>query len=159
MCLGCSDWSSCRTRDGTVRRQSFRQPSTVHRQSQPSATLYGSLRHHLSSKSTRQSQRTWAKCDDALCLEAYAIQDEHHSASRGFSSAAIEMPAQSKLARPDPKSSSRPSLGQILALPPQWLGMYEEFITKNAGQVSQIESALRSLTYIIPGKCLHFQSP
>ena len=30
--------------------------------------------------------------------------------------------------------------------------MYEDFITKNAGQVSQIESALRSLTYIIPGK-------
>lgn len=29
--------------------------------------------------------------------------------------------------------------------------MYEDFITKNAGQVSQIESALRSLTYIIPG--------
>ncbi|CAG9993694.1 unnamed protein product [Clonostachys byssicola] len=47
---------------------------------------------------------------------------------------------------------SRPSLGQILSLPPQWLNMYEEFITKNAGQVSQIESALRSLTYIIPGR-------
>lgn len=34
---------------------------------------------------------------------------------------------------------------------PKWLGMYDEFIAKNAGQVSQIESALRSLTYIIPG--------
>jgi peroxin-16 len=30
--------------------------------------------------------------------------------------------------------------------------MYDSFITKNAGQVSQIESALRSLTYIIPGR-------
>ncbi|RSL40798.1 hypothetical protein CEP53_013144 [Fusarium sp. AF-6] len=49
-------------------------------------------------------------------------------------------------------SSSRPSLGRILSLPPQWLSMYDEFITKNAGQVSQIESALRSLTYIIPGR-------
>lgn len=37
-------------------------------------------------------------------------------------------------------------------MPPQWLSMYDEFITKNAGQVSQIESALRSLTYIIPGR-------
>lgn len=45
----------------------------------------------------------------------------------------------------------RPSVGQILSMPPQWLAMYDDFITKNAGQVSQIESALRSLTYIIPG--------
>ncbi|KAF5007579.1 hypothetical protein FDECE_6087 [Fusarium decemcellulare] len=49
-------------------------------------------------------------------------------------------------------TKSRPSLGSILSLPPQWLSMYDEFITKNAGQVSQIESALRSLTYIIPGR-------
>jgi peroxin-16 len=34
---------------------------------------------------------------------------------------------------------------------PRWLHLYDEFITKNAHQVSQIESALRSLTYIIPG--------
>lgn len=56
----------------------------------------------------------------------------------------------------DPKpavKSPRPSAGQILSLPPKWLASYEEFITKNAGQVSQIESALRSLTYIIPGRC------
>jgi hypothetical protein len=29
--------------------------------------------------------------------------------------------------------------------------MYSDFITKNSSAVSQIESALRSLTYIIPG--------
>jgi len=28
---------------------------------------------------------------------------------------------------------------------------YEDFVQKNASQVSQIESALRSLTYILPG--------
>jgi peroxin-16 len=39
----------------------------------------------------------------------------------------------------------------VLSLPPKWLGMYSEFITKNSSAVSQIESALRSLTYIIPG--------
>ncbi|KAF4981648.1 hypothetical protein FZEAL_2588 [Fusarium zealandicum] len=51
-----------------------------------------------------------------------------------------------------PPQPSQPSLGRILSLPPKWLSMYDEFITKNAGQVSQIESALRSLTYIIPGR-------
>lgn len=33
----------------------------------------------------------------------------------------------------------------------RWLHAYDDFITKNAHQVSQIESTLRSLTYIIPG--------
>ncbi|KAF1814561.1 peroxisomal membrane protein pex16 [Eremomyces bilateralis CBS 781.70] len=41
---------------------------------------------------------------------------------------------------------------EALSLPPKWLGMYSDFILKNASAVSQIESALRSLTYIIPGR-------
>ncbi|EGX89052.1 peroxisomal membrane protein pex16 [Cordyceps militaris CM01] len=57
------------------------------------------------------------------------------------------MPAQSTL----PKRPAS-TVTQILAMPPQWLASYEEFVTKNASQVSQIESALRSLTYIIPGR-------
>lgn len=32
-----------------------------------------------------------------------------------------------------------------------YLNIYGDFITKNAHAVSQIESALRSLTYIVPG--------
>ncbi|KAH8648594.1 peroxisome membrane protein [Xylariales sp. PMI_506] len=48
-------------------------------------------------------------------------------------------------ARPNP-------VQQVLSLPPKWLHMYSDFITKNAHQVSQIESALRSLTYVIPGR-------
>ena len=40
---------------------------------------------------------------------------------------------------------------EALSMPPRWLGMYSDFITKNSSAVSQIESALRSLTYIIPG--------
>lgn len=44
------------------------------------------------------------------------------------------------------------SVNNVLSLPPKWLHMYAEFVTKNAGQVSQIESTLRSLTYIIPGQ-------
>ncbi|PYI16177.1 Pex16-domain-containing protein [Aspergillus violaceofuscus CBS 115571] len=39
-----------------------------------------------------------------------------------------------------------------LLRPSRWLLLYEEFVTKNASSVSQIESALRSLTYIIPGR-------
>jgi peroxin-16 len=42
--------------------------------------------------------------------------------------------------------------GEVLSLPPKWLAMYSGFITKNSSAVSQIESALRSLTYIIPGE-------
>ncbi|ROV95424.1 hypothetical protein VMCG_08481 [Cytospora schulzeri] len=49
---------------------------------------------------------------------------------------------------PPPLSNVR----NALALPPKWLAMYDEFITRNASQVSQMESALRSLTYIIPGR-------
>lgn len=45
----------------------------------------------------------------------------------------------------------------VLALPPKYVGMYGDFVTKNASAVGQIEGALRSLTYIIPGKpCLSF---
>ena len=39
-----------------------------------------------------------------------------------------------------------------LSLPPKWVNMYGDFITKNQSSVTQIESALRSLTYIIPGR-------
>lgn len=42
-------------------------------------------------------------------------------------------------------------LRNALALPPKWRAKYDDFVTKNAGQVSQLESALRSLTYIVPG--------
>lgn len=41
----------------------------------------------------------------------------------------------------------------VASLPPQLLDMYSDFITKNAGAVGQVEGALRSLTYIIPGTC------
>jgi len=34
----------------------------------------------------------------------------------------------------------------------KWLNLYGDFISKNASAVSQIESGLRSLTYIIPGR-------
>jgi peroxin-16 len=40
---------------------------------------------------------------------------------------------------------------EALALPPRYLRMYGDFVTKNASAVSQIEGALRSLTYILPG--------
>ncbi|MCJ1249674.1 Peroxisomal membrane protein pex16 [Trapelia coarctata] len=40
----------------------------------------------------------------------------------------------------------------IITLPTRWPHMYEKFVSENASSVSQIESALRSLTYIIPGR-------
>ncbi|KAF1353396.1 peroxisomal membrane protein pex16 [Delphinella strobiligena] len=41
---------------------------------------------------------------------------------------------------------------EVIAIPPKYLGMYGDFVTKNASAVGQIEGALRSLTYIIPGR-------
>ena len=35
--------------------------------------------------------------------------------------------------------------------PPHWLNMYSDFVLENASSIGQIEAALRSLTYIIPG--------
>ncbi|PNH39522.1 hypothetical protein VD0004_g7378 [Verticillium dahliae] len=59
----------------------------------------------------------------------------------------------SKSNPPKPQPSSyRSSIGSVLSLPPKWLQKYEDFITKNGSQVSQIESGLRSLTYVIPGR-------
>ncbi|KAI9670154.1 MAG: Peroxisomal membrane protein pex16 [Caeruleum heppii] len=43
----------------------------------------------------------------------------------------------------------------MVVLDKRWLHLYGDFIVKNANSVSQIESALRSLTYIIPGTRLH----
>ena len=60
------------------------------------------------------------------------------------------VPRNSNAARPT-KPTSNP-VHAVLSMPPRFLNMYSEFITKNAHQVSQIESALRSLTYIIPGR-------
>ena len=36
-------------------------------------------------------------------------------------------------------------------LPTQWLTTYQSFVRHNASQVSSLESALRSLTYLLPG--------
>ncbi|KAK4186438.1 peroxisome membrane protein [Podospora australis] len=46
----------------------------------------------------------------------------------------------------------RSTVKRAWSAPPRWLHLYDEFITKNAHQVAQIESTLRSLTYIIPGR-------
>ncbi|KAK3396224.1 peroxisome membrane protein [Sordaria brevicollis] len=52
------------------------------------------------------------------------------------------------------KRSTTTSTGSSVknAMSTNWLGAYGDFITKNNHQVSQIESTLRSLTYIIPGR-------
>lgn len=47
---------------------------------------------------------------------------------------------------------SLPQLNREILRPTKWLSAYEDLVTKNVNTVNQIESALRSLTYIIPGK-------
>ncbi|KAI1759583.1 peroxisome membrane protein [Hypoxylon sp. FL1150] len=51
-----------------------------------------------------------------------------------------------------PAKKSQNPIQSLFSMPPKWMHMYGDFITKNSHQVSQIESALRSLTYIIPGR-------
>ncbi|CAI7661895.1 unnamed protein product [Penicillium bialowiezense] len=46
-----------------------------------------------------------------------------------------------------------------LLKPSKWLSIYEDFVTKNASSVGQVESALRSLTYIIPGRYRESEIP
>ncbi|RDW69173.1 peroxisomal membrane protein PEX16 [Aspergillus mulundensis] len=47
---------------------------------------------------------------------------------------------------------SRNPVPAVLLQPSKWLPLYEDFVTKNASSIGQVESALRSLTYIIPGR-------
>ncbi|KAL4881516.1 peroxisome membrane protein [Aspergillus karnatakaensis] len=47
---------------------------------------------------------------------------------------------------------SRGPVPALLLQPSKWLPLYEDFVTKNASSIGQVESALRSLTYIIPGR-------
>lgn len=44
-----------------------------------------------------------------------------------------------------------PPIPTRMLKPSKWLSVYEDFVSKNASSVGQVESALRSLTYIIPG--------
>ena len=49
-------------------------------------------------------------------------------------------------------AQARTSIPSTVAMPRSWLSAYEDFVSANSSSVSQIESALRSLTYIIPGR-------
>ncbi|KAG9244046.1 peroxisome membrane protein [Calycina marina] len=52
----------------------------------------------------------------------------------------------------DTIKTAKKKVPDALSLPPKLLNMYGDFVTKNQSSVTQIESALRSLTYIIPGR-------
>ncbi|KAF7719211.1 Peroxisome biogenesis factor 16 [Penicillium ucsense] len=53
------------------------------------------------------------------------------------------MEAVRKIQNPIPREVMQPS---------KWLSMYEDFVAKNSSSVGSVESALSSLTYIIPGR-------
>lgn len=65
---------------------------------------------------------------------------------------AIDQPASTVAALYKQAQSKIPA---TISLPSHWLNSYEDFVTKNATSVGQIESTLRSLTYLIPGTVLH----
>ncbi|PKY02407.1 peroxisomal membrane protein pex16 [Aspergillus campestris IBT 28561] len=52
----------------------------------------------------------------------------------------------------DSTRDTKSSIPGVILRPSKWLPLYEDFVTKNASSVGQVESALRSLTYIIPGR-------
>ncbi|QKX64330.1 uncharacterized protein TRUGW13939_11504, partial [Talaromyces rugulosus] len=61
-----------------------------------------------------------------------------------------------------PMESHAPMLSQVtstLLRPSKWVSSYEDMVTKNANTVGQIESALRSLVYIIPGRFRESELP
>lgn len=113
----------------------------------------------LRSCSTRRYHLTndFLELYNALPPSLDTLLDHHpilsHLSSRTRPGAAT-MSAQSvSRATPNqPKKRTTNPITAVLSLPPRWLHAYSDFITKNAHQVSQIESALRSLTYIIPGR-------
>jgi hypothetical protein len=80
-------------------------------------------------------------------ISIYTCTSQHHHIDAAQSlhlGALAEAPA-------DMYKQATQKTGEVLSMPSQWLGMYSDFITKNSSAVTQIESALRSLTYIIPG--------
>ena len=62
----------------------------------------------------------------------------------------MSLPADVPRARA-PRPTATATSSRAPPAPLRWLGRYDDFVARNASQVSQIESALRSLTYIIPG--------
>lgn len=67
---------------------------------------------------------------------------DRNSPSPAFHAITVIMETVRNIQNPIPAAMLQPS---------KWLPLYEEFVTKNASSVGQVESALRSLTYIIPG--------
>ena len=66
-------------------------------------------------------------------------------------SASRPLSSEQRLSIMDRRKQVPANWSEALVDPAKWPTLYETFITKNAGSVSQIESTLRSLTYIIPG--------
>lgn len=91
---------------------------------------------------------------DAHSTERHEQHESHHETrkpltSQSLHSSPIKQAPSSVLStvRSLPKH-----LQAGLHLPQEWLSLYSSFVLKNASSVAQIESALRSLTYIIPGR-------
>ncbi|MCJ1307347.1 Peroxisomal membrane protein pex16 [Agyrium rufum] len=47
---------------------------------------------------------------------------------------------------------AKKAIPETVSLPPRLLTLYDDFVVHNASSIGQIESGLRSLTYIIPGR-------
>ncbi|KAH8704275.1 peroxin Pex16-penicillium chrysogenum [Talaromyces proteolyticus] len=59
----------------------------------------------------------------------------------------------------DSHASTLSEVTSTLLRPSKWVSSYEDIVTKNSNTVGQIESALRSLIYIIPGRFRESELP
>ena len=111
----------------------------------------------MSYQNTNPSTTTWAvrmAAQNGLSQPASRENTQDFKSKPGTNGHAVNRHALNGTATMAPSKPSTPSLH-----PPKLLAMYDGFITKNAGSVGQIENALRSLTYVIPGTCLQSCPP
>lgn len=93
----------------------------------------------------------------ARCLVATTAHPNHYKSVAALSIIFIlefQWARLSQAVMSDP-AQTKTRIGKLpgaLSSPARWFGTYEDFIAKNANAVAQIESGLRSLAYIIPGK-------
>lgn len=83
--------------------------------------------------------------DDHSKVHKHAHKQRQSESSTSVGRSEVDMP-------PLEATSTPNAIMSTLSLPSEYLDKYRQFITKNSSSVSQIESALRSLTYLIPGR-------
>lgn len=134
--------------------------------------LQSKLEHHTITTQTKENQHCClyrVKLSTTVSTE-YSVGRKQPWPPRAWQclvtslTAANLLPRTSRTLRIEPVASCRTMetvrnihnpIPPVVLQPSKWLSLYEDFVAKNSSSVGSVESALRSLTYIIPGK-IHF---